>query len=42
MNIDYKLIGQRITKHRKKLHITQEKLAEQLDVSTAFVSKIER
>ncbi|MBO5485996.1 MAG: helix-turn-helix transcriptional regulator [Eubacterium sp.] len=29
-------------KTQKKLHITQEKLAEHLDVSTAFVSKIER
>lgn len=42
MNIDYQLIGQRIASHRKKKYITQECLAEHLDVSTAFISKIER
>ena len=41
MVIDYKLIGQRLAKRRKEKHITQEQLAEYLDVSTAFISKIE-
>lgn len=40
--IDYQLIGQRIAAQRKQKHITQEQLAEYLDVSTAFISKIER
>lgn len=42
MTLDYELIGQRIARYRKKQHITQESLAEYLDVSTAFISKIER
>ncbi len=42
MIIDYELIGQRIASHRKKKYITQECMAEHLDVSTAFISKIER
>ena len=41
MVIDYKLIGQRLAKCRKEKHITQEQMAEYLDVSTAFISKIE-
>lgn len=41
MDIDYKLIGQRLAKCRKEKHITQEQMAEHLDVSTAFISKIE-
>lgn len=41
MMIDYKLIGQRIAKCRKNKKITQETLAEYLDVSTTFISKIE-
>ena len=42
MVIDYQLIGQRIALQRKNKHITQESMAEYLDVSTAFISKIER
>ena len=42
MFIDYKLLGRRIAKHRKDNHITQERLAEQMNVSTAYISKIER
>ena len=42
MAIDYPLIGQRIAACRREKHITQEQLAEHLDVSTAFISKIER
>lgn len=42
MNVDYKLIGGRIKAERKKLGITQEVLAEKLDVSIGYVSQIER
>lgn len=42
MAIDYQLIGQRIASYRKQQSITQERLAEHLDVSTTFISKIER
>ena len=41
MNVDYKLIGSRIKAERKKLGITQEVLAEKLDVSIGYVSQIE-
>lgn len=42
MTIDYQRLGQSITLHRKKKQITQERLAEHLNVSTTFISKIER
>lgn len=42
MKVDYQLLGQRIANRRKNNKITQERLAEYLDVSIAFVSKIER
>lgn len=42
MNIDYKLIGERIKRARKSRGITQEKLAEQLNVSIGYVSQVER
>lgn len=42
MSIDYKLIGKRIQKSRKKANITQEELAELLDVSAGYISQIER
>ena len=42
MNIDYKLIGARIKSERKKLEITQEALAEKLNVSIGYVSQVER
>lgn len=42
MAIDYNIIGQRLKKARTDKKITQEKLAEQLDVSIAFLSRIER
>jgi len=40
--VDYVLIGKRLKKAREDKGITQEKLAEYLDVSNAYVSKIER
>lgn len=42
MAIDYALIGERIHKARKDKNITQELLAEKLDVSVAFLSRVER
>ena len=42
MNIDYKLIGERIKSERKKKNMTQEMLAERLDVSIGYVSQVER
>lgn len=42
MAIDYKVIGERLKKARKDKHLTQEELAEKIDVSIAFLSRIER
>ena len=42
MNVDYKLIGERIKRTRKSKGITQDNLAEKLDVSIGYVSQIER
>ncbi len=39
--MDYKLIGKNISKFRKKNNLTQEQLAEKIDVSTVFISQIE-
>ena len=41
-NIDYKLIGSRIKAERNMRGLTQENLAEKLDVSVGYVSQIER
>lgn len=42
MSIDYSIVGERLKKARLSKHLTQEKIAEQLDVSVAFLSRIER
>lgn len=42
MNIDYKLIGKRIKDARREAGLTQEKMAEELDVSIGYVSQVER
>ena len=42
MNVDFEIIGKRIKERRKQLHLSQEKLAEMLDVSDRAVSKWER
>ena len=42
MALDYHIIGERLKKARVEKNMTQEKLAEQLDVSIAFLSRIER
>ncbi len=41
-NIDYKMIGARIKEKRKEAHMTQEQLAERLDVTVGYVSQLER
>ena len=42
MNIDYGLIGERIKKQRKIKGLTQDALAERLNVSIGYVSQVER
>ena len=42
MAIDYSVIGERLKKARKEKHLTQEQLSEEIDVSIAFLSRIER
>lgn len=42
MAIDYKVIGERLKKARKEKHLTQEELSEKMDISIAFLSRIER
>ncbi len=42
MALDYTIIGQRLKKARMDKKMTQENLAEKLDVSIAFLSRIER
>jgi len=42
MALDYTIIGERLKKARMDKKLTQEKLAEKLDVSIAFLSRIER
>ena len=42
MALDYSIIGERIRKSRIEKKLTQEKLAEELNVSVAFISRIER
>lgn len=41
MAVDFSIIGKRIKEARKKKGLTQEKLVEQMDVSIAYLSKIE-
>ncbi len=42
MALDYSVIGHRLKKARLKKNITQEVLAEKIDVSVAFISRVER
>ena len=39
--MDYCSLGINIKTERKKVHMTQEELAEKVDISTVFVSQIE-
>ena len=42
MALDYTIIGERLKKSRLEKNLTQEQLAEQIDVSIAFLSRVER
>lgn len=42
MALDYNIIGERLKQARLNKNLTQEDLAEKLDVSVAFLSRIER
>lgn len=42
MGLDYNVIGSRIKKARVAKNLTQEDLAEQIDISVAFLSRVER
>lgn len=41
MAVDFSIIGKRIKEARKKKGLTQEKLVECMDVSIAYLSKVE-
>ena len=41
MDIDYDVIGKRIKQARMKKGLSQENLADELDISTAFLSRVE-
>ena len=40
--LDYKAVGSRVRERRLKLDLTQEQLAEEADISPAFVGHIKR
>ena len=42
MSLNYSIIGMRLKQARINKKITQEQLAEKLDVSVAYISRIER
>lgn len=42
MAIDYNVIGARIRQARLERNMTQEELADQIDISVAFLSRVER
>ncbi len=42
MALDYTIIGQRIKQARLAKNLTQEDLAEKIDISVAFLSRVER
>ena len=42
MALDYSIIGERLKTARLAKNLTQEQLAEKLDVSVAFLSRAER
>ena len=39
--MDYEIMGRNIARIRNKNHLTQEQLAERINISTVFVSQIE-
>lgn len=40
--MDYKALGKRIREERLKLRLTQEQLAESIDISNSYMGQIER
>lgn len=42
MNLNYKTIGTHIKIHRKMKNVTQEQMAEALNLSVGFISQLER
>jgi len=42
MALDYTAIGRRIARKRKSLNLTQAQLSESADISTTYMSNIER
>lgn len=40
--MDYKRLGKRIREERQRLHLTQAKLAEDIDISDTYMGAIER
>lgn len=40
--MDYEALGRRLRQERHKMHLTQEKLAEKIEVSDAYIGQIER
>lgn len=42
MEVDYKLIGERIKEARRKKGWSQERLSEEIDVTTVYISRVER
>lgn len=40
--LNYELLGKKIKTERNKLNLTQEQLAECIDISTAYLGQIER
>ena len=42
MTLDYKLIGKRIARRRKKIHLTQAVVAERAGISNQYLSNVER
>lgn len=41
MAVDYVIIGQRLKNARKKAGLTQQELAEKLNLSVAYISRVE-
>ena len=41
MNLDYKLIGKRIARRRKELHLTQAIVEERAEIAQKYLSNIE-
>jgi transcriptional regulator with XRE-family HTH domain len=40
--MDYHQLGKRIRQERQKLNLTQEKIAESIDISDSYIGQIER